>query len=94
MCGEPVIAAFIGADPATVPARYDLASPAQMPAVPAVVVQMKAQMALSFEDTPPTSARGDVVDIEIPESNHFQLIDPNHETWATVRDAILGALMR
>lgn len=96
-CGDPVIATLLGGGPSDQPGRYQEVSPAEMPPIQAGIFLNPAGMVLSFGD-PETMARraqatGERVVVRpVPDSDHFQLITPEHESWSVVLETIQMAL--
>lgn len=97
VCGEPVIEALMGGDPAARPDRYAQASPVQMPPMDADIYLTPAALMLATGAPNAMVQRagetGETVTvIPVPESDHFQLIMVDHPAWQTVRETILRAL--
>ena len=97
VCGTPVIAELLGGSPDQVPDRYRQASPAEMPPTGARLYVAPAVMMLTFE---PPDGVSDLTEAmtpppmltPVPDSDHFQLIDPGQPAWAVVLDAIRAAV--
>jgi acetyl esterase/lipase len=85
---------FLGGTPAQVPDRYRVADPlAAVPLpVPVLCVHARTDENVPIEQseayvTAATRAGGRAALREVP-GDHFTLIDPRHESWALVRDAL------
>ena len=98
--GDGAVQAFLGGDPAEVPARYAAASPASL--LPLGVPQLLVHGAAD-DVVPPAQSRdyaarartaGDRVQlVELPGADHFDVIDPAHRAWQEVArrlPALLG----
>jgi acetyl esterase/lipase len=87
--GTGACRAFLGGTPEEVPERYDVASPAAL--VPLGVPQLLVHGGRDVDVPPAQSlahaaaarAAGDDVDlVELPEADHFDVIEPAHASWA------------
>jgi acetyl esterase/lipase len=94
-----VVASFMGATLSEDPARYELASPAQMEriSVPQITVAggRDAIITVAHVDgfVRAARARGDAIrDIVIDSSGHFEMVTPGTEEWAIVEDAIISLM--
>ena len=97
VCGSPVISTLLGGGPELHPGRYRVASPAAMPPIEAAIFLNPGGMMLSLGDPDVMSRRaqdtGEQVTVRrVPNSDHFQLITPSHDAWATVLETIRTAL--
>jgi len=97
-CGA-VVEPLLGGTPAAVGERYRRGSPIGMvpfgitqtlvigeldPIVPGTQATSFAEAALEMGDS--------VAVVEIPRAGHFELVDPSHGAFQTVRDAVLKAI--
>lgn len=96
--GSGAVADFLGGTPDAVPQRYRAADPmAGVPlAVPVLCVHARADDTVPIEqsETYVAAARqagGTATLTEVP-GDHYTVIDPAHESWAAVRDALPGLL--
>ncbi len=97
--GSGACAAFLGGTVGDVPERYAVASPASLLPVGLPVLLVHGSRDV---DVPPSQSRdfadsallaGDVVKLVVlPETDHFDIIEPEHEAW-TVAVAWLDRLM-
>ena len=97
VCGQPVIAAFLGGTPEEQPDRYAQASPAQMPPMEAALYLTPAQMMIQLGDPDVMTRRAEstgeeVYVVRVPESDHFQLLVPGLEQFQPVLATIRRAL--
>jgi hypothetical protein len=97
VCGAPVILSLMGGSPEEVPQRYAQGSPAEMPPLDATIYLNPAGMMIQPGKVDGMTGRmaetGETVVVRpVPESNHFQLITPGHETWPVVLETIREAL--
>jgi acetyl esterase/lipase len=93
--GSGAVTELIGGTPAAMPERYAVASPAAMLpfGVPQVLIHGTADdrvpYAMSEVYTAKARAAGDDVRlIKLPQVDHFALIDPSSDAWATTVDAL------
>ena len=91
------LASLTGPLVAAVRSEVSVASPAEMPPTGARYYLAPAVMMLTFE--PPDGVSGRTEEMSppptvtpVPDSDHFQLIDPAQEAWAIVLDAIRAAV--
>ena len=96
VCGAPVIAELLGGYPDEVPERYRQASPAEMPATDARFFLTPSAMMLTFAGPEGVAAGTGALSpaptvTPVPESDHFQLIDPRENAWSPVLEAIRAA---
>jgi len=97
--GTGAVQRFLGGEPDAVPDRYAVASPlALVPSgVPTLLVhgQVDLLVPLAQSRQYQTVAReaGDDVDLVVVEdADHFEVINPDHQAWATVVDRLPGLL--
>ncbi|TDB78549.1 S9 family peptidase [Micromonospora sp. KC723] len=89
------VAALLGGSPAEYPERYAVADPRTLVPPPARTVilhglrdrQVPAALSRGYA-TAARAAGGDVTLVELPECEHFGLIDPKSAAWPQVRDAL------
>ncbi len=93
--GNGSVGALIGGSPDSLPERYAGASPAELLplGVPQVLIHGTADDRVPFDMSEAYLARalaaGDEVRlIELPGVDHFALIDPTSEAWATTADVL------
>ena len=93
--GDGAIARFVGGTPEAVPDRYRAASPARLVpvGVPHLLVHggrdgvVPATLSRSFAEA--ARSAGNAVDlVELPDADHFDVIDPEHEAWMVVVEAL------
>ncbi|MFC9324332.1 alpha/beta hydrolase family protein [Kitasatospora sp. NPDC057015] len=90
--GEGAVAEFLEGDPVTVPSRFAAADPNALgaPTVPTVLVhgdrdeRVPVAMAHRYRDD------FGVKLLEVPDTGHFELIDPASQAWPSVLDALRG----
>jgi acetyl esterase/lipase len=97
-CGAAV-PALLGGQPDEHPGRLRRASPIAMP--PSGI---RERLIIGGRDSivPPTQAEryaahrpGSRVEVvEVASAGHFELVDPSHQAWPTVRDAVMSATRR
>jgi acetyl esterase/lipase len=75
-------AELMGGSPTEVPERYLAADPARPAAVPRVIVHGTADETVPIALSRAYAAPAHL--IEIPDADHFAVIDPLHAAWATV----------
>ena len=93
--GSGAVAELIGGTPDAMPERYAVASPAAMLpfGVPQVLIHGTADDSVPYDMsevyTIKARAAGDDVRlIKLPQVDHFALIDPSSDAWATTVDAL------
>jgi acetyl esterase/lipase len=96
--GKGAAAGLLGGSPDEVPDRYAVADPAALLplGVPQVVIHGGLEDVVPLEYARDYAARaGDEAElVELPESDHFDVIEPTGEAWAVVLErlpALLGA---
>jgi acetyl esterase/lipase len=87
--GGGAVAALLGGGPADVPDRYAAAQPAR-PTVPVVIVHGADDDVVPIEVSR-AYAGADTNVVELPDTEHFALIDPDSTAWPRVLGA-LGAI--
>jgi acetyl esterase/lipase len=97
VCGAPVIAELLGGYPDEVPERYRQASPAEMPPTDAAFFLTPSAMMLTFAGPDGVASGTEALSpppvvTPVPDSDHFQLIDPGEEAWSTVLETIRAAV--
>jgi acetyl esterase/lipase len=96
--GNGAVADFLGGTPDDVPDRYAAADPvAAVPiAAPVLCVHARADdtvpLAQSESYVAAATRAGGVATLHQVPGDHFSVIDPAHESWAVVRDALPGLL--
>jgi pimeloyl-ACP methyl ester carboxylesterase len=89
--GRGAVADLLGGGPAAVPERYAAADPlgAAPLTVPVLCVHAGADdiVPISQSESYVAAAAGRATLCEVP-GDHFTVIDPQHESWATVRSAL------
>ncbi|MBX5448576.1 alpha/beta hydrolase family protein [Thermogemmatispora sp.] len=95
--GRDAVAELLGGSPAEVPERYRLASPAALLplGVPQVLIHGTADDRVPVEVSRSYAERarlaGDQVTlIELPNVDHFALIEPSSAAWQTTRELVLA----
>lgn len=86
---------FLGGEPEAVPDRYAVASPIQLLPIPTSVacvhgrqdVHVPAEQSVTFADA--AVASGSDVRLHLVDGDHFDVIDPDHESWRWVRETVL-----
>ena len=90
VCGKPVIAPFMGGQPAERAAEYRLASPADhLPlGVPTLLVEGELAMAMTPYAAAARAAGDHVAELAPPGADHFDIITPGTANGAAVIDFI------
>lgn len=99
VCGD-VVDSLMGGSPASHPERFRIGSVTELVplGVPQILVLGRHDESWApvgrryFEQA--RSAGDDIRLVELPESGHFEMIDPDSTSWPVVREAILGAVRR
>jgi acetyl esterase/lipase len=91
---QNIVEQFLGGTPTTVPERYDVASPYELPplGVRQTLLHGTADDSVPFELSERYAARarerGDIVSlISLPCAGHFELVDPTSAEWSAVERA-------
>jgi len=93
--GHTAVQDLLGGGPAEVPDRYAAADPIRHvpPPVPVLCVHARADdtVPIAQSEAYVAAAGGRARLVEVP-GDHFTVIDPAHESWALVRDALPALL--
>ena len=94
--GRGAVEAFMGAGPDARPDAYDEADPARrLPVrVPQLIVQGGADDIVPLASVEPYVARAEVELRVYPGADHFDVIDPGHESWSDTLAAIEAGISR
>lgn len=96
VCGRPVVDELMGGSREAQPDRYRLASPVELSDIPAPVFLNPSGMLFAFGtdqvDMQSRLAAPSVTVVPVRDSDHFMLITPTEEAWATVLETIRSAL--
>lgn len=87
--GNGAVVDFLGGTPDEVPERYEVAQPRQGSAA---VVLINGKLDNIVQQRYSLRPGIEVTEVVIPGADHFDLIDPAHDAWAAVIDALIGPL--
>lgn len=97
--GDGVVRDLLGGTPGEVPGRYAAASPAALLplGVPQILIHGEQDQPVPFHTIvdyhAAARASGDAADLlALPDTGHFEVVDPRSAQWAQVGAAILGAV--
>ena len=90
--GGGAVTDFLGGSAESHPARYDNATPAAQTGARTIVVRGELDLIVPAEFTVPPGGEGVVETIDVPGEDHFDLIDPESESWAAVIAALAESL--
>jgi acetyl esterase/lipase len=96
--GNGAVVDFLGGTPGEVPERYGAADPLAAVPLPAPVLCVHARaddtvpIAQSERYVAAATAAGGAAALHVVPGDHFTVIDPAHQSWALVRDALPSLL--